>query len=294
MTRWFQVAALMCVSSTGCLLLANPPMLRDKAPIKGWSKVVVEGDRLCALHESGELWCGAPSKLRVVEGERFIDITHQGSSGACTVSDDGKLACGREIDSYTYPDTFDIVGTFVAVTGGPGAGCGLATDGTVACWPDNNPPSSTFLTLGAGDSFACGVELPALGLRCWRIDGYSYSSEDDIVIPPSGRFAFVDTLDSVACALTTQGSIQCWGSSSSDSALQPPGGSGFVHLAISDQAACAVNSEGQVQCWGEDANDPTRAELRAPEGVAFTSLDLSNKLSCGIDNNTVLHCWGDG
>ena len=72
------------------------------------------------------------------------------------------------------------MGTFSSVSAGQEHTCGLKTDGSVACWGDNEdgqttPPEGRHISVSAGFSQTCGV----------RTDGYSscWGEVDSVVLP---------------------------------------------------------------------------------------------------------------
>src|SRR5690606_14246755 len=139
---------------------------------------------------------------------------------------------------------------FAAVSGSSVAGCGLKPSGVARCWPEANDVSGRFESIGAGETFACGILESSGALQCWDIDSLVF---DEALAVPAGSFSLVATYDHVGCALSTSGDIECWGYDFSG-LIPPPSGS-FVDLSINDDG-CAVSTSGSIRCWGDNAGDP--------------------------------------
>ncbi len=83
-------------------------------------------------------------------------------------------------------------GTFSAISvGGPsyaghGHSCGIKTDGTVACWGNNDwgqsdAPEGTFTAISAGNAHTCGIRSDGT-IACWGTK-FKY--------PAQGRFTHI-------------------------------------------------------------------------------------------------------
>ena len=123
--------------------------------------------------------------------------------------------------------------SFVSVSAGFGHTCGVKTDGSVACWGDNEfdkstPPGGEFASVSAGIS-------PHLrGERRTAPSSAGATNEFNQSTPPGGEFASVSAGGFHTCGLKTDGSVACWGSNE-DGESMPPGGefasvsAGLVH-----------------------------------------------------------------
>jgi alpha-tubulin suppressor-like RCC1 family protein len=124
------------------------------------------------------------------------------------------------------------------------------------------------------------------GLYCGISDSYSSS-------PIIGSFIDIAVTKYNACAIDTNGVIQCWGSPAYLGLTSPPGGnwttSDFVQIEAGNEHFCALDSTGVIHCWG----DNTFEELEVPFGLhSFVSLDVGWDHSCGVKSSGELLCWG--
>jgi len=60
-----------------------------------------------------------------------------------------------------------------------------------------------------------------------------------------GTFKEVAAGGNVACAISTAGSLECWGMDQ-----DPPAGSNYVKVVADTDQACALTTEGKLTCWG--------------------------------------------
>lgn len=130
--------------------------------------------------------------------------------------------------------------------------CGVATDGTLACWE----------SLGGADS---GLDLEAE--------------------VPEGSFTHLAVGDDHVCALQGDGVVTCWGRGPVVTSV--PAGSDFVYLAAGGDSACALDSAGAATCWGElnRAVEGTFVELDVGRGHAC-GLDSADAIECWGDNGS--------
>jgi hypothetical protein len=274
-------------SSSGCLLLVDPPFITDAdgsaAPATGWVDLSVSYSSVCALDADGAMWCGnGVGDLRLRDEGPFVSVSQNGLGSVCGVEAGGLLRCGISSGG----ETFELTELYTAVSGSSETGCGLQSFGAARCWPEANNVAGPFESVGAGDRFACGIQESSASLQCWSIDSLIF---DEALDAPAGNFSRVVTDDSVGCALTTAGSITCWGYDFSG-LVPAPAGNNYVDLSIQGNG-CAVTGAGSIVCWGDDAGDPNASHLFAPDGITFTRVSVGHSLSCGIASDTGLHCW---
>ena len=112
-------------------------------------------------------------------------------------------------------------GTFDSVSVGGYHTCGVAADGSVACWGSDgygvsSPPEGEFASVSAGTYYTCGVRTDGT-IACWGLD------EDGQATPPAGEFASVSAGTYQTCGVKTAGSIACWGRDPFDRPPPSPG-----------------------------------------------------------------------
>ena len=84
--------------------------------------------------------------------------------------------------------------------------------------------------------------------ECWGSDGYGQSS------PPTGEFTALTAGQYHSCALSVDGSVQCWGSNSGYSdeyrgQAVPPAGE-FIALSAGSISTCGIRKDQTLACWG--------------------------------------------
>jgi alpha-tubulin suppressor-like RCC1 family protein len=175
----------------------------------------------------------------------------------------------------------------VAVAGGYEHACALTTAGGVQCWGQNgsgqlgNATTTPSLAPIAVPSLASGVKAIAVG-------------------------------GNHSCALTTGGSVECWGSntygqlgndSTTDSdvpTVVPYLASDIAGIVAGFNHTCAVTSGGGVECWGDNqsgqlGNGSTQQSL-VPVAVmglsaGVTTLAAGYGHTCAVTQAGV-ECWG--
>ena len=180
----------------------------------------------------------------------------------------------------------------VAIASAGNHTCALTTAGAVKCWGwntagqlgnnttnDSNLPvavtglSSGVASISAGSMNSCAVTTTG-GALCWgnNADGELGSAVSGQSMVPVGVTGMSSGVASVAmggdhaCALTTAGSVQCWGynafgqignNSGADSSWAPVQvfglTSGVTKIASGGSHSCALKGSSIVQCWGFNA-----------------------------------------
>jgi alpha-tubulin suppressor-like RCC1 family protein len=207
----------------------------------------------------------------------------------------GQLGNGAAAGSVAAPPAgFSIGGVASAITAGSGHTCAAQTNGDVRCWGDD-----AFGQLGDGvaasdlTSPSTPLALPAPGdanrvaagryhtcalltdgkITCWgsnsrgqlgRTGASQYVPPSPIVLPGPGTAVDVDTGSYHSCALLTDSTVACWGTSSAAGidtvnffesaptlvALPAPGTA--TAISTGDDHTCAVLTDGKITCWGSD------------------------------------------
>ena len=161
--------------------------------------------------------------------------------------------------------------------GGAGGWCGPGSEN--APGPEHPSVSSArFRRVSVGD-FSCGID-EAKQVICWG--GSPFSTE-----PPDGAFKDLSVGACQACAVDTDGRIQCWGCPPGDGGVVPPEGT-FSAVSVGYDHICGLRVDGTVSCSGMD--DTTLV----PVG-SFRSVVSGLGASCGIERSSGsgnVKCWG--
>lgn len=252
-----------------------------------------------------------------------------------------------------------IGGTTLAVETGEDHSCVLLDTREVRCWGsgnvgrtghgnqvdigDDEPPSSVAVVavgamvnqLAAGAAHTCAL-LVTGAVRCWGTGaagrlGYGNTTSIGDTEPPSAAGdvmvgATVTQIvagDQHTCALTTVGTVRCWGDASlgqlgyGDTVdigdTEPPSAAGdvtlggtAVALASGRNHVCALMTGGAVRCWGNNASgqlgygnttaigdteDPSSAGTVNIGGSAI-AIAAGGNHTCALLSGGGVRCWG--
>ncbi len=182
--------------------------------------------------------------------------------------------------------------TSIATGGVNGNACAVV-NGAAYCWGDNE-----YGQLGNGTS---GVSVNPTPSQVTSL-GSTVSA-----ISVGGGIS-----NASVCALTTGGSVSCWGSNSSDqlgsstvstspSPIPVSGLTGTVKaISVGGSSACAILTGGMVKCWGGDSNgqlgpngsigSSSPSPVMALSGGA-TAISVGWTHACAVVNGSA-ECWG--
>ena len=169
-----------------------------------------------------------------------------------------------------------IVAAAIALAGRPAAGSypsRLLYDSAASLWD-----------VTSGSNGSCGTYL------CQAGAGYDGPTG---LGTPNGTAALVpDVLDlgagsRTSCALTSDGTISCWGYDGHGEANAPAGS--YVALGTGDSHSCAIDTGGALHCWGTNSNGES-----SPPAGSYVTVSAGGADTCAIDTGGAIHCWGDG
>ncbi|KAL3503881.1 hypothetical protein ACH5RR_033722 [Cinchona calisaya] len=159
--------------------------------------------------------------------------------------------------------------------------CGLVrTENRLQCWQwqefNSSSNSSITSSLAVGENFVCGL-LKSGKIQCLG----SYTNVTGHV--PVGNFSVVSAGFRHACAISMNGSMECWGDMVG---VKPPGE--FRSIALGENRSCALRANWTVACWGEnDFSLPVSLQQ-----TNFISLEGKGSVFCGVEkSNFSLFCW---
>jgi len=175
---------------------------------------------------------------------------------------------------------------------------------------------STAFSVSAGFGQTCAVTGPNEAARCWgRNDfgelgtGSTTSSLTPVGVSGlSSKVASVSSGGSRSCAVTTSGSLKCWGTSpgnGASSSLSPVSVSGLASGVKSVSAGgtftCALTTAGGVRCWGSGSLGQLGDGSLTASSVPVTPAGLSTGVAaisagaqhaCALTSSGGVKCWG--
>ena len=124
----------------------------------------------------------------------------------------------------------------------------MKTDGTLACWGNNDParptpPAGTFTAVSAGAAHTCGLKTKAPSPA-------GATTATARPTPPAGTFTAVSAGVTTPAAMRTNGTLACWGDNGYGQAT-PPAGT-FTGVSAGDFHTCGVRTDGTLACWGDN------------------------------------------
>jgi cysteine-rich repeat protein len=195
----------------------------------------------------------------------------------------------------------DVGGTVVQITAGVFGTCALLESGTVRCWGDNS--------------------LGSLGYpQAWSVgDGDTPADVGDV---DTGLLVQqVSMGGSSTCALTTSGTLRCWGvdlpygTGETIGDDETPADAGDVDVggqvaivAAGNTHACALLTGGNVRCWGRGergplgygnteaiGDDETPADAGDVDvGATVVQIGTGVERTCVVTASGTVRCWGSG
>jgi hypothetical protein len=174
---------------------------------------------------------------------------------------------------------------------------GTLGNGTVVAesvlWPTRAANGKTFDQLSVADH-ACGIT--GGDLFCWGSNDVGQTGGSNgtcnlapcqtvpLAILPGTKFARVSSGRTQTCAITTAGTLTCWGSSGTTSSV--PTGT-YKEVASSQDLACALDTNGIAHCWG-----PNSASFGSLAQRPLTTISADFQMACGVGTGGEGYCWG--
>lgn len=265
------------------------------------------------------------------------DATPSNVGAAAAAADSGEAGGGD-----VSPDSSGILAA-TAVSAGQGTACALTTSGAVACWDDGSTLTASLATF---PSFASGVTALSMGgnveaggypfvcaitagggVQCYGSEnlygqlGNGTMTSSTTPVQVTGLTSGVTGLSAgggyvpAVCAVTGDGSIDCWGenfgqlgnatsAATSDVPLQVPGlPVNITSVSVGGTFACAIAQGGGVWCWGTNAdgqlgNGTTATSLTPVQVTGLSagviSVSCAVEHACALTASGAVECWGLG
>ncbi|MEA2714802.1 MAG: hypothetical protein QOK27_2763, partial [Gemmatimonadales bacterium] len=170
-------------------------------------------------------------------GPHTCGLSLGGNSYCWGANEFGQLATYPRIQISHSPTVVLSPTPLVDVQSGGQHGCGLAADGTVLCWGDNQ-----------GDALG-DRQLP-------------YPNIDSIPAPVPGAPAFTKIRAGLyrTCGLTNAGEVYCWGDTFGKNPVRIQIPEALTRIDVSSGRFCGMSVDGVAYCWTSGSLPATKVE----------------------------------
>jgi alpha-tubulin suppressor-like RCC1 family protein len=256
----------------------------------------------------------------------------------------GQLGDGSTTTRTTPVDVTGLTSGAVKLASSSLHSCAVTSAGALRCWGYNNSGqlgdgtttnrstavtptglSSGVVAVGVANDSTCAV-MTTGALRCWGANTFGQLGDGTTtarttptnVSGLSSGIVAVATGERHTCALTSSGTVKCWGNNAggylgdgtaTDSSVPVdiPGLNGVSALATNNVGGCVLTTAGGVKCWGTNyggtVGDGTFTQRNSPVDVAgmtfgVSAISTSSKGSassnavCAITIFGNAKCWG--
>ena len=269
-------------------------------------------------------------------------VTTSGGATCWGFNGSGQLGNGTLADSPVPVDVVSDLGSGVAeIDAGGFHTCGVTSSGGAKCWgagtsgqlgngfpgTDSSTPvgvaglSTGVGALSAGESHSCALTTDG-GIECWGYNGFGQLGDGTttnafspigVVGLSSSSILSISAGGSHTCAVTSTGSVKCWGLNTSgqlgDGTTKtsatptqvsnlPPG---ILAVAAGGQHTCAITTSGGVSCWGLNRSgqlgNGTTKNSSVPvqvTGLASGVVEIAagGAHTCAVAAGGGVLCWG--
>jgi alpha-tubulin suppressor-like RCC1 family protein len=190
-----------------------------------------------------------PEPIPVMEDSVFVSVDVGGDANgghSCGVTEAGAIYCwglgergelGDGLNtSSSVPVRVASDETFAVVAAGYRISCGVTADGDAYCW-------------GLNHRGQLGIDVASSPDLCEAIE--TPCSKTPVPVSGGLRFQTVGADATLACGLTLDGYVYCWGRGVSSPNLVSAG-IRFQLLAVGISHACGLDVGGVVHCWGSN------------------------------------------
>jgi hypothetical protein len=109
------------------------------------------------------------------------------------------------------------------------------------------------------------------------------------LLPPVATATAVSVRGISSCAITSTGTVRCWGSNAYLRADVPQDLGPVTAIAVGGSHTCAITVDGLVRCWGSNRNGQTDV----PEDLGVvTAISAGEVHTCAIKVDATVECWG--
>jgi alpha-tubulin suppressor-like RCC1 family protein len=228
----------------------------------------------------------SPATGQIAAGYQYTCALTSGDGVRCWGSNSGgQLGNGTTTDSNVPVNVTGLGSGVSKITAGGFHACALTTAGGVKCWGSNSGGQ-----LGDGTNVDSSIPVDVVGL--------------------ASGVTTIDAGGSDTCAITSVGSVKCWGdnhfgklgngtTNDSNVPVDVAGlASGITAIAAGTLHTCALTTGGGATCWGDgQSDDPNLYTTSVPVGVpglasGVTSIAADLNRTCALTSGGGIMCWG--
>jgi hypothetical protein len=278
-----------CLPTQFCVIDTGPA---PSQPLNGYQAITAGRNHACALTLDARIFCW---------GSNFRGALGRPTTTFCRTP--GSLGAGpcdpvpREI---TCPANSAC--RYLAVDAGLEHTCALDVNRKIWCWGNNANEKLGLSCASMGKGSGCSSQMP-------QPAGVSTIGEK------GARFVALSAGHDHTCALSSHGSVYCWGNNNfsqlSGSGTGPrrvASLSSYKQVVAADEHTCAVTLGGELECWGTNNNnlirpaftqeffvDPISVRPFHPGLVgAIDAVSLDRVRTCAHADVSGVVCWGAG
>ena len=239
-----------------------------------FARLAAAGSTTCGVTSFGAAYCwGSNNHGQLGDGttvnrsvpvavspakDLVFDDLAVGDKHACAITTDGVTVCWGDNSSGQLGDGIVLTRSVPTLVIGQASAPIVVT---LSPTPITGVAVGPFAELATGSSHSCGRTTSG-GAVCWGSNGsgqlgdgtrVARSSPAPVSLPLGISVTIIRSGNSHTCALTSAGTVYCWGSSYANTPLaspMPDGGSAQA-IAAGGSHACAV-SVAATYCWGSD------------------------------------------
>ncbi len=278
---------------------------------------------LCALDAKGGIHCwGAETVDSAPKESGFVSLA-VGFSYSCAISQAGAVKCwgGAGYAGDPFPDHFQFhepEGTgfshvVIAQDNVYNTSCAWSDDGEATCWGGANVeyviPSGLgrLSTMAANVIGVCALDVAGV-VSCQPCEGCQFDTlvlDEWLPLEEPGGHKDLSMSQSVACALTSDGLLKCFGGQERAEQIETELGmqSGLVSVQMSGGGACVEQASGELRCMGGNSRLGIDGESRLVTNGFVDPLKRPfldwciyggqiRPYGCVLRDGDVIECWG--
>jgi len=249
----------------------------------------------------------------------------------------GRLGNGGTTTQSAPVDVTGLSSGVAAIAARDDFTCARMLAGTIKCWGGNSngklgttgiassstpidvPTITGATAIALGSNHTCALS-GAGRMRCWGANFLGQLGDGTLTSRPTpmnvsgfaSGVAAISAGNGHTCALTTLGSVSCWGGNFSGQLGNPDStarttptavaglSSGVAEISLGSNFSCARATDATVRCWGSNGvgalGDGEFAARLTPRDVvglgSASTVGLGEAHSCAVGSAGVLQCWG--